>query len=59
MGLCGDYRTTVHKSINTDQFPIPTAEEIHNKLAISKRFSKIDCKCVYQQMLLDEKSQEL
>ena len=27
--LCGDYRTTVNKSIHTDQFPIPTAEEIH------------------------------
>ena len=57
--LCGDYRTTVNKSINTDQFPIPTAEEIRSKLSGGERFSKIDLKCAYQQMLLDEKSQEL
>ena len=54
-----DYRTTVNKSIHTDQFPIPTAEEIHSKLAGGERFSKINLKCAYQQMLLDEKAQEL
>ena len=38
--LCGDYRTTVNKSINTDQFLIPTAEEIRSKLAGGERFQK-------------------
>ena len=57
--LCRDYCTTVNQAIHTDQFPIPTAEEIRSKLAGGEKFSKIDLKCAYQQMLLDEKSQEL
>ena len=57
--LCGDYRTTVNQATHTEQFPIPTAEEIRSKLAGGERFSKIDLKCAYQQMLLDEKAQEL
>ncbi|XP_038072087.1 uncharacterized protein K02A2.6-like [Patiria miniata] len=56
--LCGDYKNTVNKSIHTDQYPIPTSEEVFSKLAGGKKFSKIDLKCAYQQMLLDDKSQE-
>ena len=57
--LCGDYRTTVNQATHTEQFPIPTVEEIRSRLAGGGKFSKIDLKCAYQQMLLDEKSQEL
>ena len=57
--LCGDYRTTVNQATHTEQFPIPSADEIRSKLAGGREFSKIDLKCAYQQMLLDEKSQEL
>ena len=55
--LCGDYKNTVNKAIHTDQYPIPTAEEVFSKLAGGKKFSKIDLKCAYQQMLLDDNSQ--
>ena len=34
-------------------------EEIRSRLAGGEKFSKIDLKCAYQQMLLDEKAQEL
>ena len=57
--LCGDYRTTVNQATHTEQFPIPTVEEIRSRLAGGEKFSKIDLKCAYQQMLLDEKAQEL
>ena len=57
--LCGDYRTTVNQATHTEQFPIPTVEEIRSRLAGGEKFSKIDLKSAYQQMLLDEKSQEL
>ena len=40
--LCGDYRTTVNQATYTEQFPIPTAEEIRSKLAGGEKFSKID-----------------
>ena len=57
--LCGDYHTTVNQATHTEQFPIPTVEEIWSWLAGGEKFSKIDLKCTYQQMLLGEKSQEL
>ena len=57
--LCGDYKCTVNQAIHTDQYPIPTPEELQTKLAGGKKFSKIDLKCAYQQMLLDEESQNL
>ncbi len=57
--LCGDYKVTVNKVINTDQYPIPTPDEVFNKMSGGEKYSKIDLKCAYQQMLLDEKSQEL
>lgn len=57
--LCGDYRTTVNQATHTEQFPIPSVEEIWSQFAGGEKFSKIDLKCAYQQMLLDEKAQEL
>ena len=57
--LCGDYKVSVNKVIHTDQYPIPTPEEVFAKMEGGEKFSKIDLKCAYQQLLLDEKSQEL
>jgi len=57
--LCGDYKVTVNQCIHTDQHPIPTPEEVLAKMAGGQKFSKIDLKCAYQQMMLDDESQEL
>ena len=57
--LCGDYKCTVNQAIHTEQYPIPTPEELQTKMAGGKQFSKIDLKCAYQQMVLDEESQNL
>ena len=57
--LCGDYKVTVNKSIKIDQFPIPTPEEAFTKLAGGEKYSKIDLKCAYQQLLLDDQAKEL
>ena len=57
--LCGDYKVTVNQVIHTDEYPMTTPEEVFSKMAGGQKFSKIDLKCAYQQMLLDEKSQEL
>lgn len=57
--LCGDYKVTVNQCIHTDQHPIPTPEEVLAKIAGGQKFSKIDLKCAYQQLVLDDKSQEL
>ena len=57
--LCGDYKVTVNKVIHTGQYHIPTPDEVFNNMTGGEKYSKIDLKCSYQQMLLDEKSQEL
>ena len=54
--LCGDYKVTVNQAIDTNQYPIPTVEEVRRKLAGGKRFSKIDVKAAYQQMRLEKES---
>ena len=57
--VCGDYKGTVNPAIQTEQFPIPTLEEIRGKVATWKRFTKIDLRSTYQQMFLDKGSQQL
>ena len=57
--VCGDYKVTVNRCIQTDQHPIPTPEEVLAKMADGQKFTKIDLKCAYQQTLLDDISQEL
>ena len=57
--LCGDYKVTVNKNIHCDRYPIPTPTEVFSKLVGGKKFSKIDLKCAYQQILLDDESQRL
>ncbi|XP_054752475.2 uncharacterized protein K02A2.6-like [Lytechinus pictus] len=57
--LCGDYKVTVNQQIHCDQYAIPTTEQVFSNLVGGKKFSKIDLKCAYQQMMLDEALQEL
>ena len=57
--VCVEITVSVNKVIHTDQYPIPTPEEVFAKMEGGEKFSKIDLKCAYQQLLLDEKSQEL
>jgi len=57
--LCGDYKVTVNKCILTDQHPIPTPEEILAKISGGQKFSKIDLKNAYQQLILEEESQKI
>lgn len=57
--VCGDYKGTVNPAIQTEQFPIPTLEEIRGKVPTMKKFTKIDLRSAYQQMVLDKASQQL
>jgi hypothetical protein len=38
--LCGDFKVTVNQAIKVDQYPIPTAQDLHATLAGGKKFSK-------------------
>ena len=56
--LCGDYRLTVNKVANLDQYPLPRVEELLVKIAGCSIFSKVDLKSAYNQLVLDERSRE-
>ena len=56
--VCGDYKTTVNQSAEVDQYPLPNAEDLFATLAGGRIFSKIDLSHAYQQVELDEESQE-
>ena len=57
--VCDDYKGTVNPAIQTEQFPIPTLQEIGSKVATWKKFTKNDLRSAYQQMVLDKASQQL
>ena len=56
--LCSDYRVTINKAVNADQFPLPKTEDIFSKLA-EKNFAKLDLLEAYTQLVLDEERQKL
>ena len=57
--LCGDYKVTINKAVNAEQFPLPKAADIFFKLAGKKFFAKLDLSEAYTQLVLDEESQTL
>ncbi|XP_046856097.1 uncharacterized protein K02A2.6-like [Xenia sp. Carnegie-2017] len=55
--ICGDYKVTINQSLDIQEYPMPTAEELFPKLRGGEKFSKIDLSAAYQQVVLDEESQ--
>ena len=49
--VCGDYKGTVNPAIQTEQFPIPTLEEIRGKVATWGKFINIDLRSTYQELV--------
>ena len=56
--ICGDYKLTVNKAAQTEVYPIPHIEEIFASLSGGKTFSKLDLSHAYQQVKLEEASQQ-
>ena len=56
ISICGDFKATVNPVLNTDQYPLPRAEDIFATLAGGKRFSTIDLAQAYLQMEVEEDS---
>ena len=57
--LCGDFKVTVNPVLNVEQYPMPKVEDIFASLAAGKRFTKLDLKDAYLQMVMDEESKKL
>lgn len=57
--LCADYRATLNKNIESDNYPIPRIEEIFSKLSGGKYFCTLDINQAYLHMLTSEETAEM
>ena len=55
--ICGDFRVTINHASKLDQYPIPKVEDLFSQLSGGKTFTKLHMSQAYQQLLLDEDSQ--
>lgn len=57
--ICGDYKKTINTAAPSDTHPIPRTGDLFATLKNGEKFSKLDLSHDYQQLELDEKTQEL
>ncbi|KRZ71620.1 Transposon Tf2-11 polyprotein [Trichinella papuae] len=57
--ICGDYRCTVNLATKNQSYPLPTISEVLSSLAGGIMFSKLDLAQAYQQLQVDEITEEL
>ena len=56
--LCGDYKLTVNKASSMEQYPIPKMEDLFATLGQGEKYTKLDMRHAYQQIVLDEGSKK-
>ncbi|XP_044762050.1 uncharacterized protein LOC123322316 [Coccinella septempunctata] len=56
--ICGDFKITINPHLEVDQFPLPLVDDILAELGGSVIFSKIDLSHAYNQVELEEESQD-
>ncbi|XP_047137420.1 uncharacterized protein K02A2.6 [Hydra vulgaris] len=56
--ICGDYKITVNQVAPVDSYPIPNITDQLATIAGGERYTKLDLSQAYQQLELDETSQE-
>ena len=54
--ICGDFKKTINRAAKVDKYPIPRIEDLLKKLAGGQKFTKLDMRQAYQQVLLEEES---
>ncbi|XP_021354167.1 uncharacterized protein K02A2.6-like [Mizuhopecten yessoensis] len=57
--LCGDFKVTVNKVLEVEQYPLPRTNDIFASLAGGQKFSKLDLQHAYLQMEVEEESKPL
>ena len=57
--ICGDFKVTVNSQLQVAQHPLPNIHDMLAALGNSTVFSKIDLRTAFQQLEMDEKSQEI
>ena len=57
--ICADYSTGLNDSLEPNQYPLPTPEEIFSKLSQYRVFSKIDLSDAFLQVELDDEAKKM
>lgn len=57
--ICGDYSTGLNDSLEANQYPLPTADQIFTGLSGNKIFSVIDLSDAFLQLELDDDAKKL
>ena len=57
--ICGDYKVTINPWVRTEGYPLPTIQDLFSSLSNGKYFTKLDLQHAYQQLEVEESSQEL
>ena len=56
--ICGDYKVTINQYFEVDKHPSPKTEDLFVELSGGEKFSKLDLKNAYNQIMLDDNSRE-
>lgn len=57
--ICGDFKLTVNKATELEQYPLPRIEDLFAQLSGGETFSKLDLRDAYCQLELDDQSRDL
>ena len=54
--LCGDHSSTINKHMISDIYPLPTLQDLVNRVGFGERFTKLDLSQAFHQFKLDVSS---
>ena len=54
--ICGDYKITLNRMLQSEVYPLPRIEELFTALACGVHFTKLDLLHAYKQLVLEEES---
>ena len=57
--ICGDFKVTLNPVLEVDQYPLPRIEDFSQRFPCGERFTKLDLRHAYLQMLVAEQSRDL
>ena len=57
--ICRDYKVSVNPYVRTEGYLLPTTQDLFSSLSKGSVFSKLDLQHAYQQLEVEEASQEL
>ncbi|XP_033739309.1 uncharacterized protein K02A2.6-like [Pecten maximus] len=56
--LCGDFKVTVNQCLDEQQYPLPNVDDMFAQLAVGEQVTKLDLSQAYQQLLLNNDSEQ-